>query len=327
MGRVLPETGPEPMHVSQVGPDRVFHFSLSQPEPTRQQTGGSGQIKGASMSLGEPSSGALLKNLNEATIQLHEEGEESQQSHSSLVGKLLTDKILNKGVVKEILRKAWGELKDLKISDVGQNMFLFTFNSQEEAQQIFCKAPWYVMNKLISLQFWNPQVAMREIDFSYVQFWVQLQGLPLEFITIKSAEKILSQMSTVVEVEDPRLDGQLVRNFIRARVEINILQPLSTGCWVPRKDLPKLRVFIKYERLQDLCFNCGVIGHEQKTCKRERVMSAVWPGVQRFGNKVGIPPARAMKFIKVEHERRRRKQQGDHLPMVEIQLEGIRRLI
>lgn len=106
---------------------------------------------------------------------------------------------------------------------------------------------------------------MREIDFNRVQFWVQLQGLPLEFINVKSTEKILSQMSRVIEAEDPRLDGQLVRNFIRARVEINILQPLSTGCWVPRKDLPRTRVLIKYERLQDLCFNCGVIGHEQRT--------------------------------------------------------------
>lgn len=95
---------------------------------------------------------------------------------------------------------------------------------------------------------------------------------------------------------------QLVRNIIRARVEINILHPLSTRCWVPRKDMPKPRVFIKYERLQDLCFKCGVIGHEQKTCKRERVMSAVWKGVQWYSNKVGVPPARSMKFIKAEHE-------------------------
>lgn len=45
--------------------------------------------------------------------------------------------------------------------------------------------------KLISLQEWNPQIAMNEIDFTKVQFWIQLQGLPLEYLSVSYTEKNL----------------------------------------------------------------------------------------------------------------------------------------
>lgn len=73
-----------------------------------------------------------------------------------------------------------------------------------------------------------------------------------------------------MEIEDPIVEGKVFRPFIRARMEIDIQYPLSTGCWFPRKKFPRVWVFVKYKRLQDLCYNCGIIGHEQKICKRTR---------------------------------------------------------
>lgn len=81
-------------------------------------------------------------------------------------------------------------------------------------------------------------------------------------------------MGVVIEIEDPWVNGKLIRTFVHAIVVINILNPLSTGCWVPRQNLLRIWVWIKYERLQDLCFNCGIMGHEQKNCKKEKVVSS-----------------------------------------------------
>lgn len=83
---------------------------------------------------------------------------------------------------------------------------------------------------------------------------------------MRSAAKILSLLGEVFEIEDPSVDGNLVRAFIRARVKIDILKPLSTGCWVPRRNLPKVWVFIKYERLQDLCYKFSTLGHDLRGC-------------------------------------------------------------
>lgn len=110
-------------------------------------------------------------------------------------------------------------------------------------------------------------------------------------------------MGEIAEVENPIIDGRLIRSFMRALVEVNIQTPLSTGCWVPRKDRPRIWVGFKYEKLHDLCFKCGVLGHEQKDCKKERVMSPEGRNGSKYGPRVGVPPARPISEILADQER------------------------
>lgn len=141
---------------------------------------------------------------------------------------------------------------------------------------------------------------MHHIDFKPVRFWIQIHELPLEFLTVKSAEKILNQSFKVVEIEDPRVEGHIVRSFICARVELNVELPLPMGCWVQRRNMPRAWIWFKYERLQDLCFKCGVIGHEQKNCNKERVMSSLGQGVLKYGPRVGVAATKPIWLIMEE---------------------------
>lgn len=77
-----------------------------------------------------------------------------------------------------------------------------------------------------------------------------------------------------IEIENPQLEGRLLRTFIRARVSLNITKLLPVACLVPRVDLPKIWVIYKYERLQDICLNCGIIGHDQKQSSNAKVMAS-----------------------------------------------------
>lgn len=43
-----------------------------------------------------------------------------------------------------------------------------------------------------------------------------------------------------MEVENPIVEGNIVRNLIRARVMVNVTKTLPVGCWIPTVDLPKL---------------------------------------------------------------------------------------
>lgn len=131
--------------------------------------------------------------------------------------------------------------------------------------------------------------------------------MPLELLTVRIAGKILQHLGQVEEIEDPMVEGKVIRPFIRARVTLDIQYPLFTGCWIPRKNLSRIWIFVKYERLQDLCFKCGVIGHEQKACKKERVMSSFCEDAYRYGPRVGVPPAKSIKTILEEQARRNKK--------------------
>lgn len=83
----------------------------------------------------------------------------------------------------------------------------------------------------------------------------------------------MKKIGQILHKEESIKEGKILRNFIRTRVLLDDTKPLPAGCWIPRSGLPRLWVSYKYERLQDLCFNCFVIGHDQKGCKKEKAMA------------------------------------------------------
>lgn len=228
------------------------------------------------------------------------EEKSSQLAERSLAGRIITSKPLNRGVVKAILHKAWGEPTGMQISDMGINMYLFTFSTTKEAQDVLNRSPWFVMNHLLNLQKWNPAASIYEINFGVAPFWVQMHGLPLEFMKFKNAVTLANRIGNIIEVEDPFMNGNLLRTFFRVRVSINIKKAIPTGCWVPHKGLPNAWVVFRYERMQDICYNCGILGHDQRGCKNEKVMASHDNKLPRYDSNLGVPPARPLAIIVAE---------------------------
>ncbi|KAJ1391355.1 Zinc knuckle CX2CX4HX4C [Sesbania bispinosa] len=231
----------------------------------------------------------------ELTVELETEDLQSfQLAKKSLIGKICADKPLNKGAVRSILSKAWGEGRDFHVTDMGINLFLFTFSDRKEPLEILQKGPWFVMGHLLSLQCWLPQASVYELNFNRVSIWIQVHGLPLDMLNTKNAAKIINSIAEVVEVESPEMEGRLLRTFVRVRALIDIKKPITTGCWVPRRDLPRVWIILRYEKLQGLCFNCAIIGHEQRICSRDKAMPAIDKNSPKFSARLGVPPAKSI---------------------------------
>lgn len=150
------------------------------------------------------------------------------------------------------------------------------------------------MGSLLCLQRWVLEFTMFEIPFAHCLFWIQIQGVPLEGISKDNAMKIGSKIGKVFTVEDPIVEKRITRGFMRVKVLIDITKPLVTGFWDPRKDFPKVWVMLLYEKLQDYCYNCGYIGHNQKDCKEEKDMSLIGKNVPRYGPGLGVSPMRPL---------------------------------
>ncbi|KAJ1427570.1 hypothetical protein SESBI_09454 [Sesbania bispinosa] len=113
-----------------------------------------------------------------------------KQAQRMLIGKVLTGKQLNKPAVKDILAKAWGFAEEINIIDLGPNTFLFNFSEAKHAKRAMEESPWFVMGHLLSLQHWVPEATIHEVNFDEVGFWIQLHGLPLEFMSNSNAVKV-----------------------------------------------------------------------------------------------------------------------------------------
>ena len=201
-----------------------------------------------------------------------EDCEESVQpiTTSTLVGKVICEKPLNKGAVKNILTKVWGNPTTLSIVDLAENCFMFNFLDDELPKRIIEDSPWYVMGHLLSLQWWCPWTSISEVSYNLVPFWVQIHGIPLEALTVKATKKIGQRLGGLMDAEEPMHEGKLLRSCLRMRITIDITQPLTIGFWVPMKEKGNVWVLVKYEKLQDYCYTCGIIGHDQKMCRKEK---------------------------------------------------------
>ena len=94
-----------------------------------------------------------------------------------------------------------------------------------------------------------------------------IHGLPLAAFEEECAKVLGNAVGETLMVEQPVVDGSIQRSFVRARVMVNLNDPLVTEILVPREEKEPAHVMVKYERLQNFCYGCGRIGHEVRLCK------------------------------------------------------------
>ncbi|KAI9070784.1 hypothetical protein K1719_047252 [Acacia pycnantha] len=181
------------------------------------------------------------------------------QKGRTLVGRLETDKNLNKGIVISMIKKGWGLDKDMEIHGLpDHNAFLFRFQKQEDYNRVLKGRPW-------SIQGSGGKVVM---------FKLQRRGVIC------------------------------LCTFIRVRTLINILEPLTSGFWVPRPQRESIWVVVKYERLQNYCYDCGKIGHEARNCKVPNNDSEEDDSERSVGNGLGTPHVRTIEDALVVHDQK-----------------------
>ncbi|KAB2625745.1 hypothetical protein D8674_017405 [Pyrus ussuriensis x Pyrus communis] len=207
-------------------------------------------------------------------IVMAKSGLSTMEQGVKLVGKVLTQKPLNKWGVRNILRAAWKELGEVEIKWVRENVFIISVKDENVASKIIEQVPWAVMKKVFSV----------ELELDAVPFWVQIRGIPLGLASIENVQRVTKEAGKFIAMEDP---GH-ARGFVRIRILVDTEKPLFKGCWIRRDSNKETWVEFRYERLQDFCYKCGRIGHINTECSVE--MSG--EGKVAYGEWIKAPPVR-----------------------------------
>ncbi|KAH7522393.1 hypothetical protein FEM48_Zijuj07G0133500 [Ziziphus jujuba var. spinosa] len=70
-----------------------------------------------------------------------------------------------------------------------------------DRNRIWKKRPWSTNRSHLVLREWSAEVAVRDIDFNRSLFWVQIHGLPLQYMTRENAMKIGGLFKEVLQCE------------------------------------------------------------------------------------------------------------------------------
>ncbi|XP_057755279.1 uncharacterized protein LOC130974406 [Arachis stenosperma] len=133
-----------------------------------------------------------------------------------------------------------------------------------------------------------------------------LTGKVLNTVTVRAI------VGRVISAENPFVEGNMLRSFLRVRVEINVQTPLKTGFWLKRDDGSHSWAEFKYEKLYDYCYKCRKIGHDKKACIEELAMSLVNPTSPRYGPELTTPGLRSIENEARKAGIRRRKEEHNN---------------
>jgi hypothetical protein len=221
----------------------------------------------------------------------------NHSSDLSLIGKLISPRNFSNLVVRDITQRAWNLRHPSIISRVDNNLFLFSFECLEDLELVFSKRPWTLRGAHLILKRCIPDLHWHEMDFSKSTFWIQIHGLPAFWQEDGYLNHIGSLLGSVIHLEPTKKNRPTWKKFNRIRVDIDISKPLKPGFFLPRKDRDDLWIGIKFEKLPETCFSCGIIGHVAKDCNFATTMLSNQFGfkLQAFGdwlssNNDGSPP-------------------------------------
>ena len=96
-----------------------------------------------------------------------------------LVGKLFSDRVINKNVIKAIILKAWRTSKSVQIVDLKENIFLFKFACEGDKKRILELGPWNIEGFPLILKMWHQNLSVEDMDFSSIPIWIQVHNLPI----------------------------------------------------------------------------------------------------------------------------------------------------
>ncbi|KAI9079292.1 hypothetical protein K1719_038777 [Acacia pycnantha] len=161
--------------------------------------------------------------------------------------------------------------------------FLFKFEKEEEYNRILRGRPWSINGSLLNLMERSSYKSCEDFVFSHCPIWVQVHSFPLEALRLENAVMIGGYVGEVVLAEDPQYNGRYLRNFLRARVVLDLKKTLAYGFWLPKPDGSSTWILIQYEKLPIFCYHCGKVSHDNRTCKSEKLMSRANVKEPRYG--------------------------------------------
>ncbi|KAK2648273.1 hypothetical protein Ddye_015762 [Dipteronia dyeriana] len=149
-------------------------------------------------------------------VDLKDEGE--KRLVVRLVGKVLSNKLVNMDAFIHLIPKIWKIKKEVEIEVVDGNMFSFTFKCAEDGRLVFKGGPWRFDKALLVLVEPKENGDIQAMSFNKATFWVQIHNVPLLCMT-KEIEIFLGKMIGEFREIDVGPSGECVGHTLGLKAE------------------------------------------------------------------------------------------------------------
>ncbi|KAK3212448.1 hypothetical protein Dsin_017154 [Dipteronia sinensis] len=218
-----------------------------------------------------------------------------------VVGKVLSNKKVNREAFMRVIRRIWQVDDGLDIESVTANMFTFHFRDEDDMSRVISGSPWSFDDALIALERPSGKGTVESLGFNWADFWVQIHQVPLLCMSNDIRWFLGGMIGDVMNV-DGGAAGDCVGKFMRVRVSIDIKKSLKRWLRVDvLGDGSETVMVLRYERLPNHCFKCGMVNHVTNECANKEPLPVV-NGVEK--PPFGLWLRAAGTFRKTHHRQR-----------------------
>ena len=192
-----------------------------------------------------------------------------EHTQFSLLFRLQTNKEFNKEAFKSTLQKLRKGPHRVTIKEVGNNLFLAVFVTEEHMMDVLDRSPWSFDKRLVLLKRFEGDLSPSNVKFQWSPFWIRVFNIPIKNMNTTISKRIAKEIGTPLLIDAPK-SGLAWGPFLRMRVDIDITKPLMRGKMVHIEDMEEGWVYFKYERLPIFCYCCEILGHQEQECPNTR---------------------------------------------------------
>ena len=127
-----------------------------------------------------------------------------QQAQYSILFKLQTNKDFNKEAFKATCGNLWRSNQGVTIKDVGQNLFIAIFGSEEHLTSVIDKSPWSFDKKLILMKRFHGDSSPANVTFSHSLFWIRIFNIPIKCMNKAVRTRIGNKVGELIMVDAPK---------------------------------------------------------------------------------------------------------------------------
>lgn len=158
----------------------------------------------------------------------------------------------------------WQPKSRMELITLENDYFLVKFSSVCDYEYAKFGGPWMIMEHYLIVKEWMPNFDPYTDSTEKVIVWVRLPDLPIEYYDHDFLFRIGEKIGKPMKI-DSATSLTSRGKFARLCVEVDITKPLLAKFWLRRKVRR-----IEYEGIHLVCFNCGIYGHSQDACNKER---------------------------------------------------------
>ncbi|MBA0648455.1 hypothetical protein Goklo_016172 [Gossypium klotzschianum] len=156
------------------------------------------------------------------------------------VGKIMATEAPNREAMYRVFKSLWYTKEEVDFVVLKEGVVIDKFGYQEDYSRILNLTPWLFDRCLFSMLPFEEGKDIDSYEFWWLPFWLRIYNIPLELLDRQTALDVGDALGELVVIDWKDHNGGEGTE--------------ETGV-------------IKYERLPDFYYDCGLIGHSSKTCK------------------------------------------------------------